>query len=356
MAEPLHIPCPKTPTQETTRDQKLKIQTLYYIAGWGLPDLLLHFPQLTRRQVNYALETRPTPQKHLTGRHVKLTPRHRKELVKWVTQTQATRDLSWKELPKCLSWEAWCGEKAIRRAFKLEGYVRGVKRRKPPLSEKNRLARLTWAIEHFDWSDEKWDKILWSDESWTSPGPHRWKQWTTRLKGTSELFLPDCIQQRWQRKIGWMFWGCISGKYGKGAGLFWEKGWKTITKETYCTHTVPVILGYMLQHPGLQFQQDGGPGHVAKYSIDYMARYCGIIPVFWPAFSPDLSPIEALWNRMKDILSGLDPEVHRSYPRLRRAVQEAWDSITDAEVRELVHTMHARCVAVITAHGWYTEF
>jgi hypothetical protein len=51
-----------------------------------------------------------------------------------------------------------------------------------------------------------------------------------------------------------MFWGCISGKYGKGAGMFWEKAWKTITKETYCAYTVPVVLGYMLQYPGLQFQ------------------------------------------------------------------------------------------------------
>ena len=59
---------------------------------------------------------------------------------------------------------------------------------------------------------------------------------------------------------------------------------------------------------------------------------------------------------MKDILSILDPEVHRSYKRLRAVVQEAWEKITDAEIRDLVHTMHARCVAVIAAQGWYTKF
>src|ERR1700712_1885427 len=106
----------------------------------------------------------------------------------------------------------------------------------------------------------------------------------------------------------------------------------------------------MLQHPGLQFQQDGEPSHNAAYSIDYMARYCGISPIFWPAFSPDLSPIEALWNRMKNILSTLDPDVHRSYRRLRIAVEKAWEMITDAEVKDLVHTIHARCIAVIAAH------
>jgi len=131
-----------------------------------------------------------------------------------------------------------------------------------------------------------------------------------------------------------MFWGCISGKYGKGSGLFWEKEWKSITQSTYCEHTFPVVWNYMYTsgHPGLYFQQDGGPGHTAKFSMAYMADR-GVVPIFWPPFSPDLSPIETMWKRMKDILSALDPEVHRNYNRLRAAVLEAWNSITDAEVR-----------------------
>jgi hypothetical protein len=60
--EPLHIPCPKIGrSQEYTRDEKLQIQTLYYTASWKIDDILLTFPRLTRRQVDYALETRLTP-------------------------------------------------------------------------------------------------------------------------------------------------------------------------------------------------------------------------------------------------------------------------------------------------------
>jgi hypothetical protein len=43
------------------------------------------------------------------------------------------------------------------------------------------------------------------------------------------------------------------------------------------------------------------------------------------------------------------PEIHRSYPRLRKAVIEAWNSITNEEIRELIGTMHERCQAVIDA-------
>jgi len=81
-SEPLHIPMPHTPTQESTRDQKLQIQTLYYTAGWSIIDISLQFPRLTRRQLDYALQTRPTPQKpRHCGQHTLITPHHRKQFI-----------------------------------------------------------------------------------------------------------------------------------------------------------------------------------------------------------------------------------------------------------------------------------
>ena len=41
--------------------------------------------------------------------------------------------------------------------------------------------------------------------------------------GLSEVYHPDCIITKYQRKIGWIFWGYISGRYSKGFGVFWEK-------------------------------------------------------------------------------------------------------------------------------------
>ncbi len=61
--EPLHIPTTHTHTQESIRDQKIQIQTLYYTAGWSLTDITLQFPRLTRRQLDYALKYTTMPQK-----------------------------------------------------------------------------------------------------------------------------------------------------------------------------------------------------------------------------------------------------------------------------------------------------
>jgi hypothetical protein len=192
------FPTPKTRSTLTSRDDRLRIRTLYYDAGWSIDDLLLQLP-FTQHQLYYALETRPTPQKHTCGRHVLLDTPHRKQLVAWATASSANRDVPWAELPKNLGRK--CSSYAIRTAFKKEGYVRGVRRKAPPLSKKNQDARLAWALEHVEWSEEQWDSILWSDETWVSPGYHR-RQFCTRLKGLSELYLPDCITHRWQRKIG----------------------------------------------------------------------------------------------------------------------------------------------------------
>ncbi|PMD58645.1 uncharacterized protein K444DRAFT_531790 [Hyaloscypha bicolor E] len=122
-----------------------------------------------------------------------------------------------------------------------------------------------------------------------------------------------------------MFFGCISGNYGKGEGLFWEKAGGSINTTTYYQYTVPVILKYVFNHTGLHFKQDCGPGHGLKASLKY-------------------------------ILSLLDREVHRNYTRLKRAVQGAWDSLTDAEIRDSIHTMHVSCEAMFAAHGLYTEY
>lgn len=125
--------------------------------------------------------------------------------------------------------------------------------------------------------------------------------------------------------------------------------WGTISAQIYCQYTVPVILNYLWNYPGLFFQQDGGPGHKSATTLAFMASR-GLVPIFWPPFSLDLSPIGNNWNRMKDILQQLDLEVHRNSKRLKAAVLRAWDTITDTEVGEQIRTMHQRCLDVIAAH------
>jgi uncharacterized protein (DUF433 family) len=82
MDSTIFVPIPKTLNNDpTSRDDRLKIQTLYYIAGWTVDDILLQNPRLSRRQVDYALRFRPTPQKQRCGRYPLLNTPQRKRLI-----------------------------------------------------------------------------------------------------------------------------------------------------------------------------------------------------------------------------------------------------------------------------------
>jgi transposase len=105
--------------------------------------------------------------------------------------------------------------------------------------------------------------------------------------------------------------------------------------------------------------QDGAPGHSAAYTLEELEER-GICPIFWPAFSPDLNPIEAVWNRMKDYIESYYPDLpsgkQRSYEQLREIVKEAWDQISPDMLKELIDSMKDRCQAVIDAKGGHTKY
>jgi transposase len=167
----------------------------------------------------------------------------------------------------------------------------------------------------------------------------------TRKK--DEEFEPTCIIDKIQRKSGWMFWGCFSGLTGKGPGVFWEKAWGHINVTTYIKHTIPVIDAFIKEHPGLLLMQDHASSYVTALTLLEFKKH-GISLIVWPPFSPDLNPIETVWNIMKDWIQEHYPGWDKlSYKVLRKAVQDAWDAVGWQQLKDLLSTMHEKCEAVI---------
>ncbi|SZF04011.1 unnamed protein product [Blumeria hordei] len=85
-----------------------------------------------------------------------------------------------------------------------------------------------------------------------------------------------------------------------------------------------------------------------------------IQPIFWPANLPDLDPIEAVSNRMKDNIqryhANLGGGKQRNQECLRNIVKEALDSVSPEGFVRLIESMPARCQALIDTHGIPTRF
>ena len=66
----------------------------------------------------------------------------------------------------------------------------------------------------------------------------------------------------------------------------------------------------------------------------------------WPALSPDLNPIEHLWDKLgRRVRNGLNPP--ETLDELRRALIQEWNNIPQAFIRILIGSMRRRCQAVI---------
>lgn len=341
---PRHYEFPNR-ARQLTRDERLRCRHYYEL---GLTHEQIH--QKTNysiRQIQRACATRATPQKR-SGRPVILTQAQVEEVIEFVSASKRNRRIPYDKV--CRALDLPVKAHALGRALRIEGYHRRIALRKPPISEANRRKRLTFAYAHLDWTLEQWYKVLWTDETWVTGGRHT-RTWVTRKAG--EEHHSDCIVEREQRKKGWMFWGCFAG-VNKGPGIFWEKDWGPISAESYMDYIVPIIHGWIRLNPELILMQDGAPGHRAGITIEDL-RERGIYPIEWPPFSPDLNPIEKVWNLMKNYVAENFPEI-MSYNRLRDAVKEAWDKVSEYDLKELVDSIHDRCQAVIDANGKHTRY
>ena len=135
---------------------------------------------ITLRQVQYTIKMGHTSPKKNKGRSPKLTDVQVDELEEYVRMSRETRRMSYLELSsKFPDWNV--GELAIKNALERRGYSRCIARQKPPISERNRAIRRSWAEAHLLWSEEDWSRILWSDETYINDSSTR--KYVTRMVG-----------------------------------------------------------------------------------------------------------------------------------------------------------------------------
>ena len=116
----------------------------------------------------------------------------------------------------------------------------------------------------------------------------------------------------------------------------------------------PHGVSHFARHQNKTFQQDNARAHTARATRDFLQQN-NVNVMNWPALSPDLNPIEHLWDEIQRRLNEEQPSPTTA-AELSVAFQRVWALIPIAFINRLVNSMYRRCAAVINAGGGHTRY
>jgi transposase len=241
--------------------------------------------------------------------------------------------------------------RTIQRAIHEEGFYGRVGKRKPFVSDVNKKKRLSWCKERKNWHSE-WNNIIWSDESrfllYQNDAHHYvWRQ-------THEKYDTDCLLPTFKSgNQGVMVWGCFTKNFLGPLVIIEGKISGNVYKKLLEDNLLPFInrLG---EENAYFFQDDNAPVHRANLITAWKAENL-ISSIPWPAQSPDLNPIENLWDQLeRRVRNRLQKP--KNLADLIDALKEEWNKIDINILNKLVESMPRRVKAVLESKGNPTPY
>ncbi|CAF1375186.1 unnamed protein product [Rotaria sordida] len=208
----------------------------------------------------------------------------------------------------------------IRRRLVDMGYKSYTAKRKPYRKPSQRKQRLSFARQHQYWMKE-WNNIIWSDEA----------HFEVQGGGGSVSV-----------------WGCMSG--GVRGPLVMYSG--NVNGPAYIKiieEALPMFIENTFDPTNKEwaFMQDNAPPHKSAYSMKWFKD--NNINIFkWPATSPDLNPIENIWDHIDKELQKMKPT---NVTQLQEMIQDIWLGVTPMYCQKLVNSMPNRIKQCIKSRG-----
>lgn len=232
----------------------------------------------------------------------------------------------------------------------------GLYARKPmvcvPLTPASKGARLNWCRRHVQWSQEDWARVLFTDESRYSLNSDSRRVLIWREEGTRNL--PSLVREISRfRDRGLMVWGGIMTN-GRTELHIFQGG--SVTARRYVDEVLEPQVRLFRGAVGPEFllMDDNARPHRAYVVSEYLQTE-DITRMDWPPYSPDLNPIEHVWNASgRRIAARQIPP--RTLQELKSALLEEWRAIPQDLINTLVKSMKSRCEVCISVRGGHTPY
>ena len=161
-----------------------------------------------------------------------------------------------------------------------------------------------------------------------------------------ERFADACVVERDRFGGGSvMVWGGIF--HGIKSQLIIVAG--NMTAVRYRDEILRPVAVPLVQQRNLILQQDNARPHVARVCQDFLANN-NIAPLAWPLYSPDLTPVEHMWDELdRRVRKRRNPLA--TLAQLRNALIDEWNNIPMRTVNALVNSIQRRIRAATAARG-----
>ncbi|GBL94925.1 Transposable element Tcb2 transposase [Araneus ventricosus] len=221
-----------------------------------------------------------------------------------------------------------------------------------PLNGRQRRVRLCWAREHVSWTRQQWTSVLFKDESRFTLESDSGRLLIRREQRT-RYHQSNTLERRSYRSGGIMVWAGIS--LGGHTDLHVFHG-ETLTGVRYRDEILDPYVRPYASAIGNDFSlmDDNARPHRAAVVEDYLEGH-GLERMEWPTQSPDLNPIEHLWDRLGRQVAALSPPP-RPLDELEQGLLRVWSSLPISVSDNLIDSMESRCRQCIQVRGGHIPY